>query len=408
MKKNVILCFFFITTVSFAQWNQTLNGTSVWSLAKDINGNIYAGSLTSTSALYKTTNIGLNWISLTGGNGQTIFGIAVDSMNNIFAANFSNGLLRSTNAGMNFTTMPISNFGNSNLNTVACGRNNYVYAGTNGAGLFRSTDGGSTFSPTNLTTAQIITIVPDRFNSSIIYAGATSTTPGTNGFYRSTDYGATFSPNYNSGINVYGIVQPGFNMLVTVSTSSGGPVHRSTNGGLNWVVAATGYVCRGAVMLDERIFVSGNSGVHYSTNNGTSFVNAGLTISTTPITSHLNRVYTGASGSTNGGVWVYTDPLGITNLNETATEFMLSQNYPNPFNPATKIKFVIPSGNRSVRSVLKIFDALGREIETLADQQLNPGTYEVNWDASNYPSGVYIYKFISGDFTDAKKMILLK
>lgn len=117
MKKTIIFCFFFITTVSFSHWNQTLNGTSIWSLAKDINGNIYAGSLTSTSALYKTTNFGLNWSSLTSGNRQTIFNIAVDSMNNIFAANFANGLLKSTNAGLNFTTMPTSNFGGSSLNS---------------------------------------------------------------------------------------------------------------------------------------------------------------------------------------------------------------------------------------------------------------------------------------------------
>src|SRR5688572_14916362 len=115
MKKFSLIILIFGCNVIYSQWTQTLNGTSIWSLAKDMSGNVYAGSLTSTSMLYKTTNQGSNWIGLTSGNSQTIFSIAVDSLGNIFAANFSNGLLRSTNGGVNFTTISTANFGGSNL-----------------------------------------------------------------------------------------------------------------------------------------------------------------------------------------------------------------------------------------------------------------------------------------------------
>ena len=109
------------------------------------------------------------------------------------------------------------------------------------------------------------------------------------------------------------------------------------------------------------------------------------------------------------------NPVGIIN-NSSAVKFELHQNYPNPFNPVTKIKFDIasvgtvhlpvPQAGRTVR--LTVYDILGKEIAELVNDELNPGTYEVNWDASNYPSGVYYYKLTAGDFTDTKKMVLIK
>jgi hypothetical protein len=99
--------------------------------------------------------------------------------------------------------------------------------------------------------------------------------------------------------------------------------------------------------------------------------------------------------------------IGIGNISENVPQnFILEQNYPNPFNPVTKIKFAVPSGNS--RSVLKIFDAVGREIETIAGGELKPGSYEAEWNASVYPSGIYFYVLTSGDFTETKKMVLIK
>ncbi len=93
------------------------------------------------------------------------------------------------------------------------------------------------------------------------------------------------------------------------------------------------------------------------------------------------------------------------------TEYYLSQNYPNPFNPVTTIKYSIPSVGTSFMkfiAVLKVYDILGNEIATLVNEEKTAGNYSVNFDGSNLPSGVYIYRLTAGNYSAAKKLILLK
>jgi hypothetical protein len=108
-----------------------------------------------------------------------------------------------------------------------------------------------------------------------------------------------------------------------------------------------------------------------------------------------------------GGV-LYGDTT-LTGINLTSSEvpgqFSLSQNYPNPFNPATNIRFDLPTEG-TVK--LTIFDALGKEVQTLVNQQLPPGEYSVDFNGSNLPSGVYYYRIESGSFSETKKMVLIK
>ena len=87
------------------------------------------------------------------------------------------------------------------------------------------------------------------------------------------------------------------------------------------------------------------------------------------------------------------------------TEFSLSQNYPNPFNPSTTIKFALP---KSVRVTLKIYDALGSEVETLINKEMEAGYHQLDWNAGKYSSGMYIYRITAGDFNSVKKMMILK
>ncbi len=87
------------------------------------------------------------------------------------------------------------------------------------------------------------------------------------------------------------------------------------------------------------------------------------------------------------------------------SEYGLSQNYPNPFNPSTKIKYSIP---QSSHVLIKIFDVLGNEVLTLANSQKSVGNYEVTFNASSLPSGIYFYQLIAGNFVETKKMILIK
>jgi len=112
----------------------------------------------------------------------------------------------------------------------------------------------------------------------------------------------------------------------------------------------------------------------------------------------------------------YSQPNAISNISsQIPTQFSLSQNYPNPFNPVTKIKFQIPllrgveaEGGRGVFVKISVHDILGREVAVLVNEQLRPGTYEVDWDASAFPSGVYFYSITSGSFKETRKMVLLK
>ena len=86
-------------------------------------------------------------------------------------------------------------------------------------------------------------------------------------------------------------------------------------------------------------------------------------------------------------------------------EFILAQNYPNPFNPSTTIKYSIPHQSNVI---LKIYDVLGKEIETLVNEEKTVGNYQVEFDASSFSSGVYFYQLRAGEFVQTKKMLLLK
>ena len=108
---------------------------------------------------------------------------------------------------------------------------------------------------------------------------------------------------------------------------------------------------------------------------------------------------------------MYSEAIGIRNISEIVpSSYSLYQNYPNPFNPVTNIQFDIPSKDKSQNSKVKlvVYDILGKEIATLVNEQLQPGTYEVTFDGSNLVSGVYFYKLNSGDFSETKKMLLIK
>lgn len=98
--------------------------------------------------------------------------------------------------------------------------------------------------------------------------------------------------------------------------------------------------------------------------------------------------------------------VGITPINNLVPKaYSLEQNYPNPFNPTTNINFSIPN-NGMVKLV--VFDVSGREVETLVNENLSAGTFKVDWNASNYTSGVYFYKLISANYSETKRMVLIK
>ena len=99
-------------------------------------------------------------------------------------------------------------------------------------------------------------------------------------------------------------------------------------------------------------------------------------------------------------------PTGVDDFEFGIPEvFALNQNYPNPFNPSTKITYALPNQSPVV---IKVYDLTGQEVITLVDEVKEAGTYEINFDALNFSSGVYIYRMIAGSFVQVKKMSLLK
>jgi photosystem II stability/assembly factor-like uncharacterized protein len=103
------------------------------------------------------------------------------------------------------------------------------------------------------------------------------------------------------------------------------------------------------------------------------------------------------------GTFEYSDEVAFEFTSKFT--FTLEQNYPNPFNPSTKIKFSLPANGHTS---LKVYDILGREVSTLLNEEFKAGEHEVEFNAENLPSGVYFYRIKAGEFTDIKKMLLLK
>jgi hypothetical protein len=117
-------------------------------------------------------------------------------------------------------------------------------------------------------------------------------------------------------------------------------------------------------------------------------------------------------GSANPGTYFLLDDLAFSDVNDVPVKqqtasrsYLLQQNYPNPFNPTTNIEFQIA---KTSFVTLKVFDLLGRDIATLVNEQLTPGTYQRIFNGRDLPSGIYFYRLRSGAFVSVKKLILQK
>jgi hypothetical protein len=232
--------------------------------------------------------------------------------------------------------------------------------------------------------------------------------------YRSTDMWQTWDTITN-GIDPWDWVDVTSNGSLLLL--AGGGIHTSTDDGVSWT-DITGNMpplqFYAIAVAGDTLYTASAYNCYYSVNHGQSWtIIPGTGFPLIPSFRHLlvhgGYIYAGMGESGNlGGAWRIPIP-GTTSVelidNETPYEFLLMQNYPNPFNPSTNIEFMIPLTGHVE---LKIYDLLGREVSTLANEVMSQGTYKVNWDASGLSSGVYFSRLFYNGKSAVKQMMLIK
>lgn len=116
------------------------------------------------------------------------------------------------------------------------------------------------------------------------------------------------------------------------------------------------------------------------------------------------------NGASEGNQWLYDSftfnvSVGVDDEEAVVKDYKLGQNYPNPFNPSTSIEFAIP---QKENVSIKVYDMLGKEVATVVDKEMASGSHDVQFNAENLSSGMYLYTIKAGNFTQTKKMMLLK
>jgi photosystem II stability/assembly factor-like uncharacterized protein len=368
--------------------------------------------------LLKTTNAGMNWIVIdtlgtADGNNRMIYQIQFLDENTGWLLTDS-GFYKTTNGGNNwayhFTKIYTPNqfyFVNNNTGWVLNDTNYYATA------LFKTTNAGEDFIFQNFFNQSASDI---KFYDSLYGYITCDNMFGGPQLYRTTNGGLSWEQN-NSVSGISTIYIQDRNIAFLGQNEFGGRILKTTNGGENWFnILNINFGIFSIQFANINIgFAVGDKNIYYTTNGGNnwsySFIGVNTILYKLYRTSENIIFAIGSEGkiyrtSNNGGI------IGINPIEtHIPTKIKLFQNYPNPFNPVTKIKFDIPVDSRirgNDRVVLKVYDILGKEIETLVNEKLNPGTYELTFNASQFPSGVYFYRLQAGDYNETKRMILLK
>jgi len=411
------------------QTTQFYNGTSSSSLdslkamggLQDNNTVIYDGDLA--------------WIRVIGGDGSwTSIDPAND--NKMYGSWQFLNMQRSTNGGTNFTT--ITPPSSTRTCFIAPFRsfiedNAIIYAGRDK--IFKSTDSGSSWTATNNNTAldgnPAIAMEVSYQTSEKVYVATAPYQTTRGNVFRTTDGG-------NNWTNITGILPDRFPSDIAVDpfddsivyvTFYGfgiGHVFKSTDSGDSWTDISDNLpdIPAPAVIVDPNntnhvyagtdvgVFVSTNGGGNWQDfNDGLPDVVQAMDLNYTTV-NNVIRVMTHGNGAYERK-FLSQIPTDLENEPITVAGFKLEQNYPNPFNPTTKLSFVI--GHSSFVSI-KVYDAIGNEIETLINREMPAGTHTVTFDGTGLPSGIYFYRLKVTDpetssgqgYSETKKMVLLK
>lgn len=342
-----------------ASWVQVNSGFEIISVRQMVSTSsaIFAAGY----GLYRSTNSGTNWVKLFNSSSRVL---TVTPGDKIFAISDLGGFAVSSNNGDNWSSVSVSNPEPSYYNTIFSSGNN-IYLSSN-LKLFASTDNGTIW--TGYAT-------PDSFNVSMGAASGSNVVALMGRFaqpdrmYKSSNNGATWAQATMPSTNVFSLIEK--DNIIFAATSNG--VFLSKDYGVTWINRNQGYVSSNSPAYALYFF---NNNVYMGT--------------------YANSVYKRN----------FSDIIGIRNISsQTPNKFLLSQNYPNPFNPSTKINFSLPLKS-FVR--LKVYNSLGKEVANLVNEILSQGTYEYSFNGQSLTSGIYFYKLETENFSETKKMMLIK
>lgn len=408
--KKIILLIIFVSSSIFSQWSKVNSFPNSYTYDILINGStLYVST---GSGIQKSTDGTNSWQLVNNGlnNAQAVQCKQVILFNNILFAATVDGTYRSSDFGANWVKksegIVVGNGATYAFAESVYELNGTLFTGTF-TGLYRSTNNGENWIASNVSGQHINAKNFTLHNGTIYAARESGNNP--NG-YTSTDNGVTWQNITFQYPTITFFSEPG--KLFT------GTIHGawlSTNNGVNWVNRSTGlsadpynssFVRANGVLISSLKF--GGSGMYKSNNDGILWEDFSQGL---PFLQSIEKLVTFNGkilAATSSGLYQrdISEVTAVTQIsNEIPAKFSLEQNYPNPFNPVTKIKFSIPSKN-NVK--ITIFDITGKEISVAADSQMEPGIYEINYDASALTSGIYFYRMESGNFSETKRMILVK
>jgi len=390
--------------------NGGLNWTTINNNVRDsLYSVLFAGDIGYTGGgngtVMKSTNSGLTWVSQSKITSSTIMGLCLFNSDNVLGVGSGRKIIRTTNGGVNWLSATAGTYSN-NLYSVAKVSNTTAIAVGDYGIIMKSTNSGANW--TNITGPVTSSLKSVAFTDSL-----NGTAVGLGGIILKT----TNSGNNWNQINVADATVNDLNGVSFLNSSTGiavgnnGTILKTTNGGANWIQKTN-------VTIEDIVSVSFANSVCYatlysgyvlkSTNLGENWTSHFTQSNSVLLSVFFNDANTGWICGTGGAILKTTDGGGVfvkTVSSEIPETFRLYQNYPNPFNPTTNIKYrILNSGFVT----LKIFDILGKEIQTLVNEKQAPGMYEVLFDGSNLPSGVYFYRLKTDNFIEAKKLIILK
>lgn len=381
---------------------------------------LFAG--TQCNGVFLSSDEGDSWINVDSGLANNRITTLVVKDENLFGFADAGQVFRSTNNGTHWTLMNGSVFSSTLVTSVIVNGAN-LFVGTSGKGVLLSSDDGTSWAVVNngITDLHMSALAA---NDTYLFAAA-----GCRGIFRSSNSGGSWvAIDNNIPKNPYDSTRYlSVNALVIKDSSifAGigtyyvmlhgrivyGGVFHSTDNGKNWVDAGLdGVLVQALALSDTNLFAMSDDGrVFLSRNNGKNWTRIAPDSSQYSVQAMAVKGDYLFAGTLYSGVWKERLSDMVVGVRENKTMIpercLLAQNYPNPFNPTTTISFDIP--HRSLVS-LKIYDILGREVATLASEEMAPGNYTRQWDAGNLASGIYFYRLQAGSFGETKKLVLLK